>query len=82
MHISTGFRTEMLEYFNYAVSLFQSTQICRLYNYITAYFLICYDFLTLVYTTAQLTLKQLKLCFNSLRKYVRELRIFNTVTSV
>jgi len=80
MHISTGFRTEMVKYFNYAVSIFQSAQLCCLYNYIIAYFVICYDFLTLVGTTAQHTLKQLKFCFNSLRKHVRELRIFNTIT--
>ena len=57
MHISVGFRSKILAYFNYALSIFQSTQLCYLYNYITAYFLICYDFLTLVGTTAQLTLK-------------------------
>ena len=71
MHISTGFRTEMLRYFNYAVFIFQSTQLCCLYNYITAYFLICYDFLPLVGTTAQPTLKLL-FFFNYLRKHIRE----------
>jgi hypothetical protein len=67
MHISICFRTKMLTYFNYVLSIFQSSQLCYLYNYITAYFLICYDFLTLDGTTAQLTLKQLKFCFNSLK---------------
>jgi len=44
LHISIGFRNKMLKYFNYAVSIFQSTQLCCLYNYITSYFLIRYDF--------------------------------------
>jgi hypothetical protein len=43
MHISIGFRTKMLTYCNFAVSVFQSTQLRGLYNYITVYFLICYD---------------------------------------
>jgi hypothetical protein len=44
MHISIGFSIKMLTYFNYAVYIFQSTQLCFFYNYITAYFLICYAF--------------------------------------